>query len=45
MSYLHDHLYYCVCPNILSLVRDPLSGFGVVHQITQSLSYFFLFIY
>ena len=25
---LHDHPYYGVCPNILSLVRDPLSGNG-----------------
>jgi len=25
---LHDHPYYHVCPDILSLVRDPLLGNG-----------------
>ena len=25
---LHDHLYYHVCPDILSLVCDPLPGNG-----------------
>ena len=25
---LHDHPYYRVCPDILSLVGDPLSGNG-----------------
>jgi hypothetical protein len=41
---LHDHFYYHVCPGILSLVRDPLRDTGVVHQITHTFSYFFLFI-
>ena len=27
-SILHDHPYYRVCPDILSLVCDPLSGNG-----------------
>ena len=26
--FLHDHPYYRVCPDILSLVGDPLSGHG-----------------
>jgi hypothetical protein len=25
---IHDHPYYHVCPDILSLVGDPLSGNG-----------------
>jgi hypothetical protein len=41
---VHDHVYYHVCLDILSLVRDPLWDTGVVHRITHTFSYFFLFI-
>jgi len=40
---IHDHPFYCVCPDILSLVGDPLSGNGCGSpNHTYSLSYFFL---
>jgi hypothetical protein len=40
---VHDHVYYHVCPDVLSLVCDPLWDTGVVHRITH-LVISFLFI-
>ena len=28
LQFIHDHLYYRVCPDVLSLADDPLSGNG-----------------
>ena len=40
---MHDHPSYLCCPDVLSLVGDPLSGTGVVHRITYSFDYFLFY--
>jgi hypothetical protein len=41
---LHGHPYYCVCPDVLSLVCDPLSGNGCgLPNHTVLIIYFCLF--
>jgi hypothetical protein len=40
---VHDHPLYLVCPDVLSLVGELLSGDGAVHRIKYSFIFFFTY--